>query len=396
MAHEIEPAAEISGPNILLVDDRPENILAYEAILGNLDANLLKARSGQDALRCLLLHEVAVILLDVQMPDMDGFETATLIRQNKRFEHTPILFVTAGDKTEAKQAEGYAAGAVDFLFKPIMPGILRSKVRVFLELHRKTELLRRQAREEKAMAQQLAAQAQELERSNEDLERYAYIISHDLQQPLRVVGSFLQLLSRRCEGRLDPDAERYIGFATEGAARMSEMLSGLLAHSRVGRGGEIRWEQVDCDELLRQVRDNLRVLLEETEAVLEVEPLPELEGNPTLLAQLFQNLIQNAVKFRGQAAPQVAISAERDGALWRFRVRDNGIGFETRFADRIFEIFQRLHTREEYEGTGMGLAIARKIVQTHGGRLWARSEPGQGAEFLFTIPISQAGREPGA
>ena len=369
-----------------MVDDRPENILVYEGILEGVDARLLTAYSGEEALRELLLNDVALILLDVQMPGMDGFETATLIRQNPRFEHTPILFVTAGDKTEAKQAEGYAAGAVDFMFKPIVPGILRSKVHVFLELYRKTEQLRCQALEAEAAAKQLAHQARELARSNEELEQYAYIISHDLQQPLRMVASFLQLLSQRYEGELGEDADRYIRFANDGALRMSDLLGGLLAHSRVGRDKDEQWGPIDCEELLAGVRDNLQLMLREGGATLELGPLPTVHGNPVLLTQLFQNLIQNAIKFRAKEPPRVTVRAQRAGSDWRFEVRDNGIGFDPKFADRIFQIFQRLHTREDYEGTGMGLAIARKIVETHGGTIAAESAPGEGARFYFTIP----------
>ncbi len=374
------------SPTILLVDDRPENLLAYRGILGDMDARLAEAASGEEALRYLLLHPVALILLDVQMPGMDGFETASLIRQNARFEHTPILFVTAGDKTEAKQVEGYDAGAVDFLFKPLVPAILRSKVKVFLELHRKTEQLRVQALEAEAAARKLEEQALELERSNEELEQYAYIISHDLQQPVRVIASFLGLLSQRCEGRLDDEAERYIQFSVDAAGRMTEQLTGLLAHARVRSGSGDPPVRVDCDEILLVVRENLQLMIEETGASVVVEPLPAVQGYPNLLVQLFQNLVQNAIKFRSDAPPRVDVSVTRQGDDWCFEVRDNGIGFEPQFAKRIFEIFQKLHTREEFDGTGMGLAIARKIVETHGGAIWAESRQGAGARFVFTIP----------
>jgi two-component system, sensor histidine kinase and response regulator len=373
-------------PTILLVDDRPENLLAYRGILGDMEANLLEAASGEEALRCLLLEPVALILLDVQMPGMDGFETATLIRGNPRFEHTPILFVTAGDKTEAKQAEGYDAGAVDFLFKPLVPTILRSKVRVFMELHRKTEQLREQAVVAEAAAQKLEEQARELERSNEELEQYAYIISHDLQQPARVIVSFLGLLSERCAGELDAEAEQFIQLTVDAASRMTEQLSGLLAHARVSTGSGEPPVQVDCDDVLQGVRENLQLMIDESGAALVVEPLPTVQGYPNLLLQLFQNLVQNAIKFRSDAPPRVEVRAERQGTGWRFEVRDNGIGFDPQFAERIFEIFQRLHTREEFDGTGMGLAIARKIVEAHSGTIAAESQQGAGARFLFTIP----------
>ena len=379
-------------PTILLVDDRRENLLAYRGILADMGAHLLEASSGEEALRCLLMQEVALILLDVQMPGMDGFEAATLIRQNPRFESTPILFVTAGDKTEAKQAEGYAAGAVDFLFKPLVPGILRSKVRVFLELHRKNEQLRVQAVEARAAARQLAAQAKELERSNEELEQYAYVISHDLQQPVRVVVSFLDLLAQRCQGELDEEADRYIHFTVDAARRMTEQLDGLLAHARVRRGAEAPKEAVDCGEVLRGVCENLQLMIAENDAAVEVGEMPTVQGYPNLLAQLFQNLLQNAIKFRSEEPPRVVVTARREGSDWRFEVQDNGIGIDPQFADRIFQIFQRLHTREEFEGTGMGLAISRKIAEAHGGTIGVEAEPGSGARFHFTIPGEEVAR----
>ena len=375
-----------SRPTILMVDDHQENLVAYRGILDDMDATLVEASSGEEALRCLLLQDVALILLDVQMPGMDGFETAALIRQNPRFKNTPILFVTAGDKTEAKQIEGYAAGAVDFLFKPLVSGILRSKVRVFLELYRKTEQLRVQAVLAEEAARTLAAQARELTRSNEELEQYAYVISHDLQQPVRVVVSFLDLLAQRYEGKLDDQADRYIHFTVDAANRMSEQLGGLLAHARVRRGASEAREPVDLGEVLDDVRGNLQLMIEENDARIDAADLPTIPGHRNLLVQLLQNLVQNAIKFRSDGPPVVTIVSRRRNDDWCFEVRDNGIGFDPEFADRIFQIFQRLHTREEFEGTGMGLAIARKIVETHGGSIWAESEPGSGARFFFTIP----------
>lgn len=361
-------------PTILLVDDRAENLVAYRVVLAKVDARLLEASSGDEALRILSQHDVALILLDVQMPGMDGFETATRIRQDPRLEHTPIVFVTAGDRSEIQQAEGYAAGAVDFLFKPLVPGILRSKVRVFLELYRKNQQLRDQARE--------------LERSNAELEQYAYSISHDLQQPVRVVSSFLDLFSRRYRGELDEEADGYIHFMLDATSRMTEQLNGLLDHSRVRQGAGQPMVPVDCSALMRAVCDDLRLMIEENEAVVNVGPLPTVQGHTNLLTQLLQNLVQNALKFRSDEPPRVDVSAWRSGDEWQFEVRDNGIGLDPRFADRIFQIFQRLHTYEEFEGTGMGLAIARKIVQTHGGTIWTESKPGEGARFCFTLPAT--------
>lgn len=232
----------------------------------------------------------------------------------------------------------------------------------------------------------LEQKTRELERSNADLEQFAYVASHDLQEPLRMVASYVQLLSRRYRGKLDADADEFIGFAVDGATRMQRLIQDLLAYARVGRSGRqpIVTHVGHCaDEAIAQLQE----AIVENDARVRVDADVEAMAVPSQLTQLFQNLIGNALKFRGQAAPRIDIDAVRDGGFCRVRVRDNGIGIEPQHRERVFAIFQRLHTRREYPGTGIGLAICRKIAEGLGGRIWVESEPGQGSVFLFTLPV---------
>ena len=235
----------------------------------------------------------------------------------------------------------------------------------------------------------LQAAESDLRRSNQELEQFAYVASHDLQEPLRKVASFCQLLQQRYGGELDARADQYIGFAVDGAQRMQDLINDLLAFSRVGRM-EQPHIAVDCAALVERVRADLGRVIEESGAEIVVDgELPTVMGDATLLRVVFQNLIGNAIKFRGDAAPRAELSAVREGECWKFRVSDNGIGIDAEYAERIFVIFQRLHPRSQYEGTGIGLAMCRKIVEYHGGRMWLDTDvpPGQGSTFYFTLPV---------
>jgi signal transduction histidine kinase len=224
----------------------------------------------------------------------------------------------------------------------------------------------------------------ELGRSNRDLEQFAYVASHDLQEPLRMVTSYVQLLTRRYQGKLDSDADEFIRFAEDGAVRMWKLINDLLAYSRAGTQGK-ELEPTDCETALHQSLDNLKMAIEENGVIVTRDPLPTVMADHPQLIQLFQNLIGNAIKFRGDEPPRVHVSASRNGNGWIFSVRDNGIGIAPEYAKRIFIIFQRLHSREKYAGTGIGLAICQKIVERHGGRIWVESELGKGATFYFTL-----------
>ncbi|HKP74127.1 MAG TPA: ATP-binding protein [Longimicrobiaceae bacterium] len=228
----------------------------------------------------------------------------------------------------------------------------------------------------------------ELTRSNEELERFAYVASHDLQEPLRMVASYSQLLARRYEGKLDEKADRYIRYAVDGAARMQALINDLLAYSRVGRGAECR--SLDAGEVLREALARLELAVRHAGASVTAGPLPRVEAEPTELLQLFQNLVSNALKFRRpHEAPRVRVTAEHRGREWVFAVADNGMGIDPGYFERVFVIFQRLHPAAAYPGTGIGLAICRKIVERHGGRIWVESAPGEGSTFYFSLPAAE-------
>jgi len=236
-------------------------------------------------------------------------------------------------------------------------------------------------RAEEALKKTLA----DLERSNKELEQFAYVASHDLREPLRMVASFTQLLAKRYQDKLDADANEFISYAVDGANRMQKMVNDLLSYSRVGVRGK-PFEPTDCTGILNQTLTDLKVAIDENEAIITHDALPVVMGDELQLVQLFQNLIENGIKFRSKEAPRIHISAQENGNEWIFTVQDNGIGIDPQYNERIFIIFQRLHGRENYPGTGIGLAICKKIVERHGGRVWVDSQPGNGSTFYFTIP----------
>jgi PAS domain S-box-containing protein len=234
---------------------------------------------------------------------------------------------------------------------------------------------------------QLQAAVEELGRSNEELQRFGDVASHDLQEPLRMVTSYLDLLAKRYRGQLDARADKYIDYAVDGASRMQVLIEDLLAYARVGAQGKPP-EPTDSGAALEQALVNLRAVIQEKGAVVAHDPMPAVQADPTRLMQVFQNLIGNALKYC-ERQPRVHVGAKRDGEAWVFSVRDNGIGIDPEHFDRIFVVFQRLHTRTKYAGTGIGLAICKKVVERHGGHIWVASRPGQGSMFSFSLP--QAG-----
>lgn len=259
---------------------------------------------------------------------------------------------------------------------------------IFKDITEKKILEQQRNRAEDALARRAA----ELARSNAELAQFAYVASHDLQEPLRMVASYTQLLSKRYGDKLDPDARDFIGYAVDGATRMQALIAELLNYSRVGTHGKV-FQLSNCEAILERVLAVLKLAVSENSAVVSHDPLPTVMGDEMQLSQLFQNLVANALKFRGHTPPQIHVSAERKENAWQFSVVDNGIGIAPEYAERVFMIFQRLHSRSEYPGTGIGLAICKKIVERHGGRIWVQSQPGSGATFFFTIPDGNSGAE---
>lgn len=353
------------------MDDHPENLLALETVLEPLGQRLVRASSGPEALRHLLNEDFALVLLDVQMPGMDGFETADLIRRRERSRLTPIIFMTALSKGEDLILRGYEHGAVDYILKPFVPEILRAKVKVFVELHEKTRIIERQARE--------------LARSNSDLEQFAAVASHDLQEPLRKISGFAQMLQKRYSGKLDAQADEFLAQIVGGAARLQSLISALLEYSRLSFGPK-DVKPVDLEKVFTQTIDDLQVLIRETGGQVTHDPLPTVPADATSIARVFQNLVANGLKFRGDRPPKVHVWAQKEDGGWVFSVKDEGIGIDSRFHDRVFQLFRRLQPRHLYEGAGIGLAVCKRVVEAHGGRIWVESQPGQGAVFRFTLP----------
>jgi signal transduction histidine kinase len=395
--------------SILLVDDKPENLVALEAVLEAPGHELITAQSGKEALRACLEHDFAAILLDVKMPDMDGFETAAMIRERERSCDVPIIFLTAL-KSEEHLFRGYYMGAVDYLYKPIVPEVLRSKVAVFVDLCRKNRLLKKHADAleqknaelEKEMIERAKAdedirrlnaelerrveeRTKELSRTNDELRQFAYVASHDLQEPLRTVASYAQLLAKRYRGKLDPDADEFIRYMVEGVTRMHNLLNDMLAYSRVTDVKDKILLPANTDGVLQSAILNLEATIRETQAEITHDNLPTVRGDEIQLTQVFQNLISNAIKYRSKQPPRIHVSAERQKDEWIFSVSDNGIGIDPQYSERIFGIFKRLHGRE-LPGTGMGLAICKRIIERHGGRIWVDSQMGKGSTFRFLLP----------
>jgi two-component system sensor histidine kinase/response regulator len=390
--------------NILLVDDRLENLLALESVLGELGQTLYKARSSKEALRLVLQHDFAVILLDVQMPDVDGFETAAVIRARERSKHIPIIFITALGTSEPEVVRGYSIGAVDYLFKPFMPEILKSKVSVFVELHLMRMRLRDQADQLAMMNQALQEEIAEhrradeevklrtaqLEIANQELEAFSYSVSHDLRAPVRHLDGFATLFQQHAGAVLDDKGKRYLTIISESAKRMGTLIDDLLAFSRMGRV-ELCKSTVSLNRVVEEVLQELRPDTETRNIAWTLNDLPVVEGDPSLLRQVLVNLLSNAVKYtkpRELARIEIGRCESEPHEIVIF-VRDNGAGFDMRYADKLFGVFQRLHGATEFEGTGIGLANVRRIIHRHGGRTWAEGKVGEGATFYISLPVPE-------
>ena len=378
--------------NILLVDDQPANLVALEAMLQGLGQNLIKAESGREALRWLLTHEFAVILLDVKMPEMDGFETAQLIRERDKSRHTPILFLTAGDNTQTQVVRGYAVGAVDYLVKPVVPEFVRSKVAVFVELAKKNELLRRQAKllaESEQAARELAETRAELvrdlEHKNRELESFSYAVSHDLRAPLRRIDSFSRAVLESQGDRLDEAGQRFLSRVREASQHMSQLIDDVLHLSRVTRA-DLRDQEVDLSSIAGLILARLQESEPERKMDAKVRPGVLVTGDGQLLKIAMENLLENAWKFTAkEPESRIEFGMMQAGGEATYFVRDNGAGFDMTYTDRLFGPFQRLHPQGEFPGNGIGLATVQRIIHRHGGRVWAEGLVGQGATFYFTM-----------
>jgi PAS domain S-box-containing protein len=509
--------------NILLVDDMPANLLTLEAVLEKLELHMVRAYSGKEALEKMEQMEFAVVLLDVQMPGIDGFETAMEMRRREHLRLTPIIFMTAADLGDSAILRGYEEGGADVLLKPFAPEILRSKVRVFVELYRKNRVLQKQTAElaaarevlqasrdfylylfdrfpslvwrsdtegqanyfnttwlrftgrtleqeqgmgwveglheedrEKSLStykdahekrqplemefrlrhvsgefrwlqnsaspffnpdgafagyigscyditerknaeaairdlnQDLERRVQErtaeLQRTIQDLEAFSYSVSHDLRTPLRAINAFSRLLNEDGSDELKPESKRYLGLISEGAVRMGQLIDDLLAFSRLGRQ-PLEVSRVNMEEVAREVVEECAVEYDGRNVQFNFDNFCDVYADRNLVKHVLQNLVSNALKFTQQqvvAIISLGCTDTKNGVA--SYVRDNGTGLDMKYSEKIFGVFERLHTPEQYEGTGVGLAIAHRIIHRHGGQIWVESEQGKGASFYFSLP----------
>jgi two-component system sensor histidine kinase/response regulator len=429
------PAAEEQA-SILLVDDRHDKCMAMETILAELGQNIVTARSGKEALRLLLGRDFAVILMDVNMPGLDGFETAHMIRQRKSLEHTPIIFVTGISDTETHVSRGYSLGAVDYILTPVMPDVLRTKVSVFVELFKKNQQLKRQAEglrlahdelelrvkkrtwqlavanetlkkeiaerqraEEHVrhvnaqLEQRVIDRTAELAATNQELEAFTYSVAHDLQAPLRNIQSYIQLLEAEWTAQLPDDARQYLGRIGSRTKYMAQLITGLLNLSMIGKLG-LKQQQVEIKAIVDDVVAGLAAETPGRRIQWKIQELPAEACDPNLIKQVFINLLSNSVKYT-KPRPEAVIEigqASVNGETPIY-IRDNGVGFNMKYADKLFGVFQRLHPVAEFEGTGIGLATVDRIIRKHGGRIWAEAEEDKGATFYFTIGKGRAATE---
>ena len=407
------------------MDDREDNLFSIESILEKDGYMIRKANSGRAALKVLLKeHDFTLILMDVQMPDINGFETATMIYERDKLKHIPIIFITAHDHGEENIFKGYQMGGVDYIYKPINPELLRAKVAVFVELYTKThqlmaqeqklklvnqslekEILERTYSEQKVnlLNQQLMENIIQLKATNEELERFAYVASHDLQEPLRKIMIFGDRLANKYSDMLGDDAKEYLHRMRKASERMQMLINNILDFSKFSAETQ-SFEETNLNRLLDDVLSDLEIEIEKKKAVIVIEDLPSLWIIPGQMRQLFQNLLSNSLKFcRKDSTPNVKVFAEKvkgemisngnginpGEEFCRIHVQDNGIGFDEQYAEKIFVIFQRLHSNHLFEGTGIGLSICKKIVEKHNGFISATSEPEKGAMFTITLPLKQ-------
>ncbi|TMB80084.1 MAG: response regulator [Chloroflexi bacterium] len=383
-AREAEPAAPTARAkvNILVVDDDATKRFALRTVLAPLDENVVEASSGADALRQLLRNEFAVVLLDVRMPIMDGFETAQLIRQRPRSELTPLIFVTALDQAETDMGRGYNLGAVDFVFAPVVPAILRAKVIVFVELYRAQQELRRYRTQLETLVEERTIA---LTAINRELEAFSYSVSHDLRAPLVAFDGLSQTLMEKYGTALDARATDYLRQMRDASDRMTSVFDGLQMLFRL-TSGEMKREEVDISDMAAQVVEEMRTANPDRQVNVDITPGVSASGDRRLVRILLTNLVNNAWKFTSaKETPIIAVGREVVDGESRIFVKDNGVGFDMIDSHRLFGAFQRLHSQSDFPGAGIGLATARRIVNRHGGRIWAEGAVGEGATFYFVL-----------
>ena len=364
---------EIAKADILIVDDTPDNLRVLSAMLSNRGYEVRKALNGQRAIASVQSELPDLILLDIKMPEMDGYEVCRQLKASPATQEVPIIFISALDDALDK-VRAFAAGGVDYVTKPFQEAEVLARIEHQLRIQR--------------LQQELIERNAELVRSNRELEQFAYVVSHDLQQPLQSVTGFVRLLQLKYESSLDETAQDYLNRIHEVGGRMQRLIQDLLTYAQTGKNHQ-DLQCVDCENLLIQVLDHLQGSISVKQAVITHDPLPTVWGNEIQLLQLFQNLVSNGIKFvASDTTPTIHISVVAQRNFWRFGIRDNGIGIPPEHLDHIFDIFQRVHSPHKYPGNGIGLATCKRIVECHKGQIWVESKPGLGTTFYFTLPFS--------
>jgi signal transduction histidine kinase len=413
------------GIKILIVDDREDNLMSIETILDRENYEIIKATSGKAALKILLArHDFTLILMDVQMPDMNGFETANLIYQRDKLKHIPIIFITAHNYNDNHLFEGHKVGAIDYIYKPINPDLLRLKVGVFAEMYHKNHRLQMQERELKRVNANLEKEIEErrlseekvrllnrqliennanLKTTIEELDRFAYVASHDLQEPLRKIMVFSDRLMTAPDSPIPEKAVVSLEKIVKASQRMKDLINDLLTFSR-STVSQDAFSEVSLSEVVAGVLSDMEIEIEQSGAQVQVDALPKVWAISSQMRQLFQNLVSNALKFkRPDKTPHIHVRYEaavssallKGELVHRIAVADNGIGFEEKHAEDIFVVFKRLHSYHEYQGTGVGLSICKKIMDRHRGSISAKSKLDEGTVFNIEIPVAK-GRDKAA
>ena len=393
---------------ILIVDDNPSNLKVLYTYLKQAGFEVLVAEDGYSGIEVVKNSLPELILLDVTMPGMDGFEVCRRLKENKQHQNIPVLFLTALSETVNK-VKGFEVGGVDYITQPTENEEVVARVKTHLMLNRLSQKLQQQNQDLQAeierrqqveqelnlsrnllqknndfLEQTVAERTAELSNSNQDLEQFAYIASHDLRQPLRKIRMCTEYLAEDYSHCFDEQAESYMTYIKGSIDRMYLLIDDLLTYSRVGKQ-EKEAVAIDLAKIVAECIEDLSIIIEEKQAIVKYDNLPTVKGNLREIRQLFQNLISNALKFTSDRLPEIEITATYQDDSCVLAVKDNGIGIDPQFADKIFQMFQRLHPDSEYEGTGIGLAICQKVVNSHGGNIWIESQPGKGSCFYFTL-----------
>lgn len=368
-------------PKILTVDDREDNLYVLERLLDKLNVQVFKALSGPEALALALEHDFCAAIVDIQMPEMDGYELVELLRGNNSTATLPVIFVSAVFSDEYHHNKAYDAGAVDFMSKPYNPDILLSKIKVFIDLFNQRSMLQ-------DLVEQLDRSNNQLDAVNKELERFSYAVSRELHAPLRAIQGYSNILVKDYAAQLSPDALECLNNVSHSADRMQDLIDGFLQFSRLGLK-LVNRQTVDMKDQAQKALAELLAQNIGRQVDVVLDELPPANADPVLVQQVFLNLIGNALKFsRSRQPASIEIGYQRPTDERQppvYFVRDNGVGFDMAQADRLFGVFQRLHPPEQFEGLGIGLANVHRIISRHAGKIWVQAAIDQGATFFFTL-----------